>query len=486
MMGTPGVAARTFAAVASQQASILLISQASSEQSICFVIPTSAAPGVIRAVQEEMSLELQRGAIDRVWAQDGVVIVTCVGTCMRETPGVAARICVALAQKGINIVAIAQGSSDCSVSIVVPDDCGAEAVIQIHREVILHGQDPGSGPGATGMVGQRFVQLLANHPWFQITALAASERSLGRCYSEACSWVIGGDPPQTVAHLTVQPLEPTLSAKLVFSALPAPVALEVEPRFAQAGYAVCSNAAAFRYAPDVPLVIPEVNADHLALIEEQRRQRGWKGFIVASPNCTTTGIAMVLKPLHDAFGSRKVMATTLQAISGAGYPGVASLDILDNVLPYIGGEEDKIEREPRLLLGSMAHGRRTEADFVVSAQANRVAVMDGHTICLSLGFERKPSMEQALTALRDFRGPEVVTHLPSAPAHPILVRDEIDRPQPRRDRDAEGGMAVTVGRARACPLLDLRLVLVVHNTRRGAAGGAIFAGELLKEAGWVG
>lgn len=297
--------------------------------------------------------------------------------------------------------------------------------------------------------------------------------------------MLGGDPPAMAADLVVQPLEPTLPAKLVFSALPVSVALEVEPRFAQAGYAVCSNAAAFRYTPDVPLVIPEINADHLALIDEQRRQRGWKGLIVTSPNCTTTGIALVLKPLHEAFGLRKVMATTLQALSGAGYPGVASLDVLDNVLPYIGGEEDKIEREPRILLGSMVNGWRSEADFVVSAQANRVAVLDGHTICLSLGFEHRPSVEQALAVLRDFRGQEVVTHLPSAPAQPILLRNEVDRPQPRRDRDAEGGMAVTVGRVRACPVLDLRLVLVVHNTRRGAAGGAVFNGELLRETKWV-
>jgi len=242
---------------------------------------------------------------------------------------------------------------------------------------------------------------------------------------------------------------------------------------------------AFRYEPDVPLVIPEVNADHLALIERQRAERGWSGLIVTSPNCTTTGIAMPLKPLDVAFGLRQVFATSMQAVSGGGYPGVASLDILGNVLPYIGGEEEKIERETRLLLGHVADGRRVEAEVVVSAQANRVPVLDGHTICLSVGFEKRPTVEEAIAALADFRGPDVVRELPSAPEHPILVRREPDRPQPRRDRDAEGGMAVTVGRVRECPLLDLRLVSVSHNTLRGAASGSILNAELLVAKGYI-
>jgi len=339
--------------------------------------------------------------------------------------------------------------------------------------------------GATGAVGQRFIQLLADHPWFEISALAASERSAARPYAEAANWVIAGDPPPSVSHLPVQPLEPTLPARLVFSALPAPVAREVEPRFAQAGYIVCSNASAFRYESDVPLIIPEVNADHVRLVEAQRAGRGWSGLIVTSPNCTTSGIALPLKPLDEAFGLQRVFAATMQAVSGAGYPGIAALDILDNVVPYIGGEEEKIELETRLLLGRIAAGRRVEASLVVSAQANRVPVLDGHTVCLSLGFASPPTVEQALAALSDFRPPAEVRGLPSAPERPLLLRTEPDRPQPRRDRDAEGGMAVTVGRVRPCPLLDLRLVSVSHNTLRGAASGSILNAELLVAAGYV-
>ncbi len=340
--------------------------------------------------------------------------------------------------------------------------------------------------GATGTVGQRFVQLLADHPWFQVTALAASESSAGRPYAEVARWVIPGDPPPRIAEMTVRPLEPDLPARIVFSALPSTVARRVEPRFAQAGYAVCSNASAFRQEPGIPLLIPEVNADHIALIERQRAERGWRGFIVTSPNCTTTGIVLPLKPLDEAFGLRRVLAVSMQAISGAGHPGVASLDILGNIVPYIGGEEEKIEAETRLLLGRLEEGRRVEADLVISAQANRVPVLDGHTVCLSLGFERPPTPEEAVAALTDFRGPEVVRRLPSAPARPIVVRPEPDRPQPRRDRDAEGGMAISVGRVRPCPLLDLRLVSVSHNTLRGAASGSILNAELLVASGVVG
>ena len=339
--------------------------------------------------------------------------------------------------------------------------------------------------GATGAVGQRFVQLLTDHPWFEIAALAASERSAGHSYADACNWVIPGDPPPSVGEMIVRSLEPTLPARLAFSALPADIGWRVEPLFAQAGYAVCSNASAFRYEPDVPLLIPEVNADHTALIKRQQAERRWPGLIVTSPNCTTTGIAMALKPLDDAFGLQKIFAVSMQAISGAGYPGVASLDILGNVVPYIGGEEEKIEAEIRLLLGRVVDGRRVEADVIVSAQANRVPVLDGHTICLSLGFEKSPTVEEATAALADFCGPDVVRKLPSAPEHPILVRPEPNRPQPRRDRDTEGGMAVTVGRVRECPLLDLRLVSVSHNTLRGAASGSILNAELLVASGYI-
>jgi aspartate-semialdehyde dehydrogenase len=339
--------------------------------------------------------------------------------------------------------------------------------------------------GATGAVGQRFVQLLAQHPWFELSALAASERSSGRPFAEVANWVIPGDPPPWVGEMVVRPLEPDLPARLVFSALPSSVAVKIEPAFARAGYAVCSNASAFRQASDVPLLIPEVNADHVDMIQRQREVEGWLGLLVTSPNCTCTGMAMPLKPLHDAFGLRRVFAVSMQAISGAGYPGVASLDILGNVVPYIGGEEEKIEQEARLLLGSMRDGRRVEADLTASVQANRVPVLDGHTLCLSLGFDRAPSVERAIEALRDFRGPEVVRTLPSAPEYPILVRSEPDRPQPRRDRDAGGGMAISVGRVRPCPLQDLRLVSVSHNTLRGAASGSVLNAELLVATGYV-
>jgi len=339
--------------------------------------------------------------------------------------------------------------------------------------------------GATGAVGQHFVRLLADHPWFEIVALAASDRSEGRPYREACSWVIAGDMPAAVRDMVVVRPAPPLPARLVFSALPVPAAREVEPAFAQAGYAVCSNAAAFRYDPDVPLIIPEVNADHLSMIEGQLARRGWPGFIVTSPNCTTTGLVLALKPLDVAFGLRKIFVATMQALSGAGYPGIPSLDIMDNVVPYIGGEEEKMERETRLLLGHVADGRRSEAPITISAQTNRVAVLEGHTLCVSAGFERPPTPEEAVQVLQQFRGPSSVSGLPSAPQAPLVVRHENDRPQPRRDRDVQDGMVVSVGRLRKCPLLDLRMVVVVHNTRRGAAGGALLNAELLVKLGLV-
>jgi aspartate-semialdehyde dehydrogenase len=364
--------------------------------------------------------------------------------------------------------------------------------------------------GATGTVGQRFIQLLADHPWFEITAVAASERSAGQCYGDVCHWLLPTPMPERVATLKVEPVEPGLDCRLVFSSLPSNVAAEVEARFAQAGYAVCSNASAHRMDPDVPLLIPEVNADHVALLEVQQAQRGWKGWIATSANCSSTQLALALKPLHDAFGVRALHVTTLQAVSGAGYPGVASLDIVGNVVPYIRGEEEKMESEPLKMLGTLRKGKVgeapvgeapvgeapvgeasvdeasiVEAPITISAQCNRVPVRDGHTECVSVCFERVPTQAELAEALAAFRGPLKVAKLPSTPQQPILVRDEPDRPQPILDRDAGGGYAVSVERIRPCPLLDYRFVVLGHNTLRGAAGGAIHNAELLAAEGWL-
>jgi aspartate-semialdehyde dehydrogenase len=339
--------------------------------------------------------------------------------------------------------------------------------------------------GATGMVGQRFVQLLVDHPWFELSAVAASERRVGMRYGKTCQWVLDGEMPEKVSELIVQPTQPGLEARIVFSALPAEWAREVEPEFARAGYIVCSNASAFRTAPDVPLLIPEINHDHLALLENQRKQRDWEGLIITSPNCTTTGIALPMKPLHDLFGIEKLFAVTMQAVSGAGYPGISFLDIEDNVIPYIGGEEEKIEQETRLLLGSVNNGNREPAAISISAQANRVSVKEGHTVCLSVEFKRKPSLDEVVNALRDFKGSSGIPELPSSPEQILVVRDENDRPQPKRDRGVNTGMSVVVGRIRECPLLDYRMVTVSHNTLRGAASGSVLNAELLVAKGYL-
>ena len=339
--------------------------------------------------------------------------------------------------------------------------------------------------GATGIVGQRFVQLLQNHPWFEITTLVASERSAGRPYREACNWVLEGDPPVEMLDKIIQPLSTDLPAQLVFSALPSPIARDIEPQLAEAGFAVCSNASAFRQDPDVPVIIPEVNGDHIKMVEWQAERRGWKGFIVTSPNCTTTGTVMPLKPLDEAFNITRFFATSIQAVSGAGYPGLAFIDMADNVIPYIKGEEEKIESESLLLLGRVTDQERIPARIKVSAQANRGAVQHGHTVCLSIEFENKPSVNEAIEVLKNYRGPEIAWDLPSAPPRPIIVRTEPDRPQPRRDRDTRNGMVATVGRVRPCPIFDLKLVSVIHNAIRGAAGGSVLNAELLVSGGYL-
>jgi len=339
--------------------------------------------------------------------------------------------------------------------------------------------------GATGTVGQRFVQLLAGHPWFEVTALAASDRSAGQRYADVCRWLLPTPIPDAVRELVVHPIGSELDCRLIFSALPSKVAGPIEERYAQAGHAVCSNAAAHRMDADVPLLIPEVNADHTALIHGQRERRGGNGFIVTSANCSTTQLALALKPLKDAFGLRKLSVVTMQAISGAGYPGLPALDILGNVVPLISGEEEKMEREPLKLLGALQGVRVIDASFAISAQCNRVPVRDGHTECVSIEFEHKPEIGDVVAALEGFCPPPEIADLPSSPARPIHVLREPDRPQTIRDVEAGKGMAVTVGRVRPCPILDVKFVVLGHNTLRGAAGGSIHNAELLVAQEWI-
>ncbi|GAB4169145.1 MAG: aspartate-semialdehyde dehydrogenase [Roseiflexaceae bacterium] len=340
--------------------------------------------------------------------------------------------------------------------------------------------------GATGTVGQRMIQMLQGHPWFEIAVLTGSDRTVGKPYGDLVNWKLDDAPPAEVAKMIVQPSDAPLEVGIALSALPTDAAREFEPRWASQ-VAVCSNASSYRMTPDVPLLIPEVNPEHVDMIEQQRAARGWKGCLVTNPNCSTIGIVMALKPLHDAFGLKQAQIATLQAVSGAGYPGVASLDILDNIVPNIadGGEEAKIETEPLKLLGRSQGSHVELLAAGMSAQVTRVPVVDGHTALLSLGFERRPDIADAITALESFRAPEIVQGLPSAPVRPVIVRYEGDRPQPRRDRDAGQGMSVSVGRVRSCNLLDLRMVVLSHNTIRGAAGGALLNAELLVAAGVV-
>jgi aspartate-semialdehyde dehydrogenase len=343
--------------------------------------------------------------------------------------------------------------------------------------------------GATGAVGQRFVQLLEGHPWFEVSALAASDQSTGKLYGEACHWLLTTPIPEKARKMTILPAEAGQKLMrdccLVFSALPSNIAGPVEEQFAQAGYAVCSNAGSHRMDVDVPLLIPEVNPDHTALIEIQKQKRGWDGFIVTNPNCSSTQLALVLRPLLDRFGLRKLAVVTLQAISGAGFPGLSSFDILGNVIPLIEGEEAKLESEPNKLLGKLENRGIIEADFITSAHCNRVAVRDGHTECVSVEFESRPSVEQVVEALESFRGDPGAASLPSSPTRPILVHREADRPQPALDISNAGGMVTHVGRVQPDRLMDVRFVVLGHNTVRGAAGGSIHNAELLVSQGWI-
>lgn len=340
---------------------------------------------------------------------------------------------------------------------------------------------------ATGSVGQRFVQLLDHHPWFEVVALTGSERGHGKTYGEVCRWLLAEPMPDWARKMPVLPTEAASlnGARLAFSALPADTARQIEPGLAQAGIHVCSNASAFRREPDVPLLIPEVNAEHARLVEVQRKQRDWSGWITTNPNCTSTGMTIALKALQDAFGLKRVFAVSMQALSGAGYPGVASLDIADNVVPFIGGEEEKVEWEPRKMLGTLEGEEVRLAEFGISAHTNRVAVTDGHLVCLSVELAQPAAPQQAAQALAEFSPPPAVAELPSAARPVIQVRDEENRPQPRLDRMTGKGMTTVVGRVRPDPLFDLRLVVLSHNTIRGAAGGSLLNAELMVQLGYL-
>jgi aspartate-semialdehyde dehydrogenase len=338
--------------------------------------------------------------------------------------------------------------------------------------------------GATGTVGQRFVQLLEDHPQFEVAALAASDRSQGRTYSEACAWRLPGDMPSRVGSLRVEAPRPPLDCDLVFSSLPGEMAREVEGDFVSAGFPVISNSSAYRMNEDVPLLIPEVNHEHLGLLDVKpyaESQRG--GFIVTNPNCSTIMLALALAPLHARFGVEAVVATTMQALSGAGYPGVASLDVNDNVLPFIESEEEKIESETLKILGRFSDGKITVAPMKVSAQCNRVNVTDGHMADVRVKLSKPAKLTDLHETLASFTSLPQEMRLHSAPARPIILRDEKDRPQPRLDRDAGNGMSITIGRLKEDAVMDYRFVVLSHNTIRGAAGAAILNAELLLATG---
>lgn len=339
--------------------------------------------------------------------------------------------------------------------------------------------------GATGAVGQRFVQLLDKHPWFEVTALTGSDRTIGGSYGDGCRWVLAGDMPEWARNMKVVDTKAGLDADLVFSALPTDLAKVAEIEFAQAGHQVFSNASAYRMEADVPLLIPEVNAEHANLIKVQRAQRGWSGSITCNSNCTSTGFTVSMKPLVEAFGLKTVFAVSMQAASGAGYPGVPSMDLIDNVVPYIGGEEPKVAAEPRKMLGSLQNGVVVEYPVRISAHTNRVAVLDGHLVCVTAEFEKAATPAEVIAAMEAFSGAPIVRELPSSGKPAILVRRENDRPQPRRDRDAGHGMTTVVGRVREDEILHVKYVVLSHNTIKGAAGGSLQNAELCVAMGLV-
>jgi aspartate-semialdehyde dehydrogenase len=338
--------------------------------------------------------------------------------------------------------------------------------------------------GATGMVGQHFIKFLQGNPWFDLKWLGASDRSAGRKYGDAMTWHLAGGVPETVAGLTVEESKPGNAPRLLFSAMDASVATEIERAFAQAGHVVVSNSRNHRMEPDVPLLVPEINPDHLKLVPGQQRARGWKGQIVTNPNCSTVALTMGLAALKQ-FGITRVVATTMQAISGAGYPGVPSMDIVGNVIPFIGGEEEKMEQETQKILGDLRGDRVEPLAARVSAHCNRVPVVDGHTVTVSVELSSKPSEADLRHAFSSYTGLPQQRQLPSAPPRPVIYMTENNRPQPRKDAERERGMAAFIGRLRACPVLDYKFVALAHNTVRGAAGAAVLNAELMQSEGML-
>ena len=340
--------------------------------------------------------------------------------------------------------------------------------------------------GATGVVGQRFIQMLEQHPWFEVAWLAASDRSEGKVYAEAARWRLKTPIPPAIAKMQVSPATPDSAPRVIFAALDSAIAAELEPRFADAGCAVVSNSSALRMNEDVPLVIPEVNSGHIKLIDIQAWRKKSGGYVVTNPNCSAIGLVLALAPIEQHFGLDTVMAVTMQAVSGAGYPGVASLDILGNVIPFIRNEEEKMEEETRKLLGSLNGSKVIPGAFAMSAQCNRVAVEDGHTESVSVRLRKKANPEEIITAWNSYRAEPQELKLPSAPQRPVVYLDANDRPQPRFDVDMGAGMTAAVGRLRPCGVLDWKFTVLSHNTIRGAAGAAVLNAELLKAKGYLG
>jgi len=340
--------------------------------------------------------------------------------------------------------------------------------------------------GATGVVGQRFIQMLEHHPWFEVAWLAASDRSEGKVYADAARWRLKTPIPAAVEKMKVSPAAPNGAPKVIFAALDSAIAAELEPRFADAGCIVVSNSSALRMQQDVPLVIPEVNAGHIKLIDVQAWRKKSGGYVVTNPNCSAIGLVLALAPIHRNFGLDTVMAVTMQAVSGAGYPGVASLDILGNVIPFIKNEEEKMEEETKKLLGQVNGSKVIPGDFGMSAQCNRVAVEDGHTESVSIRLKKKAKAEQIIAAWNSYRAEPQELQLPSAPEKPIVYLEASDRPQPRFDVDMGAGMTTAVGRLRPCSVLDWKFTVLSHNTIRGAAGAAVLNAELLKAKGYLG